>query len=297
MFNLLSAGFYRIRKNKVFWGSMFVMAVWSVIICVEHWKNFMADYDGVLDEVSFMDSMFQGQSMMILALAVFVSIFLGTEYGDGTIRNKLIAGHTRGNIYFSQFLVSSGACILVYLVSIGVAALLGFILLGGTDMPPETVLLYCGTGALMCIADAAIFTWIAMAAGSKTVGAVICLLTGVFFFSGAGAVYEPLSWEEYFYQPKAVYEATLDKTKGETSVVVIGEDEDTEMVKLPNPYYISGNTRKYYEFLLDCNPVGQAVQLGDLDLERPLNVIIYDLVEIVLCCGAGMVLFCRKDLK
>ena len=299
MFNLLSAGFYRIRKNRLLWSCVLIMAVWSVILCVGYWKNFVADYDGGLDEVSFMDSLFPTLSLVIMVFAVLVSIFLGTEYSDGTIRNKVTAGHTRGSIYLSQFIVSTAACLTVYLLSLGVSALLGFLLLGGTDMPSTKILIYCGTGVLMCVVDAAVFTLITMTAGNKAAGAVICLLASFFLAAGAGTVYGPLSQEEYFYQPRAVYEA-MQGNNG-TEVVVMGGDTEMEeengMVKIPNPLYISGQKRKIFEFLLDCNPVGQAVQLSELELERPINVAVYDLTEIVICCAAGMLLFCKKDLK
>lgn len=235
---------------------------------------------------------------IILIFSVFVSLFLGAEYSDGTIRNKITAGHTRSSIYLSQFIVSAAACLTVYLICLGTSALLGFILLGGTDMPLTTILLYCVTGVLMCAADAAVFTLITMTAGNKAAGAVICLLTVIFLAVGAEVVYVPLSEEEYYYQPRAVYEAMQEKNG--TSVVIgaeSGTDEENDMVKIPNPLYISGQKRKVFEFLLDCDPVGQAVQLGSLELERPLNVIIYDITEIVICCAAGMLLFYKKDLK
>lgn len=127
-----------------------------------------------------MDSLFPTLSAVIMVFAVFVSIFLGTEYGDGTIRNKIIAGHTRNHIYLSQFIVSAAACLTIYLVTLGISAPLGFLLLGGTEMPLPAIFLYCGTGALMCVTDAALFTLITMTVGNKSAGAVICLLAAVF---------------------------------------------------------------------------------------------------------------------
>lgn len=43
-----------------------------------------------------------------IVMAMFVSFFLGTEYGDGAIRNKLMVGHKRRDIY----LVNFAACLL-----------------------------------------------------------------------------------------------------------------------------------------------------------------------------------------
>lgn len=297
MFNLLSAGLYRVRKNRLFWVCALVMAAWSAVICVGSWKNALADYGAALDGASFMDSLFPTLSAFTLMSALFVSIFLGTEYSDGTVRNKVTAGHAKGSIYLSQFAVSAAACLAIYLIVLGISAPLGFLLLGGTDMPPAKILLYCGVGALMCSADAALFTLASMSVGNKAAGTAICLLTAFFLSAAAAAVYEPLSQEEYYYQPREVYEAMQGKS--ETSVVVMGNgtDGENDMVKLPNPLYVSGRKRKVLEFLLDCNPAGQAMQLSCLELERPLNAALYGLIEITLCCGAGMALFQKKDLK
>ena len=53
-----------------------------------------------IDEALFQFPMIHG-----VMLAAFVPLFLGADYSDGTIRNKLIAGHRRSGIYLSDLLV------------------------------------------------------------------------------------------------------------------------------------------------------------------------------------------------
>ena len=98
MSNLFSAGLYRLRKSKVFWLALIFMAVISVILCVEMARNAVTD-----PNITFADGMFSNQAVMNLVMAVFVTLFLGTEYSDRTIRNKIISGHSRSTIYLAAF--------------------------------------------------------------------------------------------------------------------------------------------------------------------------------------------------
>ncbi|MGY3662454.1 MAG: hypothetical protein ACXAHE_00930 [Roseburia sp. 1XD42-69] len=43
-------------------------------------------------------------------------MFLGTDYSDGTIRNKLTVGHTRTNIYLANLIVTFAAGLLIMCV-------------------------------------------------------------------------------------------------------------------------------------------------------------------------------------
>lgn len=84
MSRLLRADFARLWKTKSFWvcvGFTFVISV------------FGAALTGVL--------FFTG---------IFAALFLGTDYADGTIRNKIVTGRTRMEIYLSNLVtVSAGS--------------------------------------------------------------------------------------------------------------------------------------------------------------------------------------------
>lgn len=282
MLNLISAGFYKMRKSRVFLICMLLVNIWSAFLTVQVHFNSLAE----TIPYTFEDGLFAIETIMILVTSVFVSLFFGTEYSDGTIRNKLIGGYTRGQIYLSQFFINAAACLLVYLSSLCLSGILGFILMGAEGVSAAKLAVYMIAGAGMCITDAALFTFLTVSVGTKAGASVAGLLLAFSLLCGAMVVHDKLSQEEYMYIPKGA---------GEEAVSVI--TEDTELIKVPNPYYVSGTKRKALEFLLDINPSGQAVQLAQLELPRPGAVMLCDAALTVLFCSLGVFIFRKKDLK
>lgn len=82
MYKLLNAGFARIKKNKVFWGTIIVSLAVALITIFKY---------GLNDLEFNVDSLICGYTNIIgLVIAIFTSIFVGTEYDYGTIRNKIV---------------------------------------------------------------------------------------------------------------------------------------------------------------------------------------------------------------
>lgn len=73
-------------------------ALYSAINCLYEVSKF--GYEATLDNFFF------DYATYILVLgAIFCSLFIGTEYSDGTIRNKLIMGYSRQKIYCANLIV------------------------------------------------------------------------------------------------------------------------------------------------------------------------------------------------
>ena len=100
MNKLLSADFTRLWKNKVFWlgaACMALLACW--IICIGYGQNVRWADDDIGFEPNRLDAyLFQFAPMIGGFAAVIISLFLGADYSDGTIRNKLIVGSRRRDI-------------------------------------------------------------------------------------------------------------------------------------------------------------------------------------------------------
>ena len=79
MYKLLKAGFFRLKKDIIFWLFIFITVVIAVFTLFTHEK------DIVLDTIIDNFIMYTG-----LIIGIFVSIFVGKEYSEGIIRNKII---------------------------------------------------------------------------------------------------------------------------------------------------------------------------------------------------------------
>ena len=95
MTKVLSANFMRLKKDKVFWIGLVFMFAAGIFFPVMRYMDMKQT--GTINPI---DNAFLGCVLFIgIIMAVFCSLFIGTEYSDGTIRNKVIVGQNRNAIY------------------------------------------------------------------------------------------------------------------------------------------------------------------------------------------------------
>jgi len=103
MRKLISASFARLWRDNIFWAlniGMFGFALYYTSSYVFRLYNISAqDIRPTLD-----NSFFYFVFIIGLLCAVFAALFLGVEYGDGVIRNKLIVGRRRIEVYLANLL-------------------------------------------------------------------------------------------------------------------------------------------------------------------------------------------------
>ena len=107
MRKLLSADLFRIFHSKWFWlclGGMIAMSVGFLFM-----QYTAVDYTVPLSRVIFLPMSFYG-----VTVAAMVSLFVGEDFSDGFIRNKIIAGHSRFSVFASNLVVCWLACALIY---------------------------------------------------------------------------------------------------------------------------------------------------------------------------------------
>lgn len=288
MRKLLSAEFSRLFHSLIFRICVLFSAGLAVFSILMRWLDVQknAELYAQLD-VSYSNAdglVFIGGLYLIFAAAVCIGIFVGTEYSDGTIRNKLMVGHTRRDIWFSKLLVCAVASVVIHMLYILTALAFGGIMLGGTTMKLSQILLCSLASVTAMLALTAFLLLFSMLIQSKAVGSVVCLITVILMLFVTLTIYQKLSAPEYY----DAYQYTPDS----------GETVSVEKEK--NPHYLTGTKRKVYEFLDTTLPVSQLFTIGRNEGDGPENLgwmIGSDFVIMIASTGAGILVFRERNLK
>ncbi len=283
MSKLLSTEFRRLFKSSLYKWCMLLSGVLSAVLIILRWRDVCessAAYANLPAEYSKADDMlFMGSLFMLFVIAIFTGMFAGTEYSDGTIRNKLIVGHKRSSIYISKLVVCSTANIILHAISVIVAWGLGSLLLG-VDMQYGELLTRTCMLFFIIISMTALMLLFAMLIQSKSIGSVACLSFMIIMILAAGYVQNRLDTPEYYGGYIYVDEET---------------NEYIEEGQQKNPSYLSGKKREVYEIVFDVLPTGQMLQVC---YRSPKNsIMLYDVIILIGAASAGIVLFKKKNLK
>lgn len=274
MSRLLYAGLYRLKKNKVYWSSFAVILVYGTFIYVSQYHNMRKyDFEFTLETVFFQFAMLMG-----VVTAVVVSMNVGTEYGDGTIRNKLVLGLSRTQIYLSNFLIQAIGAVGITVCAYLLGCAMGIPMFGMPKLSAGMMFQIGIVTILLCVAYVSIFNMITMNISSKSNAAVFCILLafGMMFF--AAYLINCLSQPEYIEQ-----------------MVMKNGQMVTETVK--NIHYLTGMKRELYQNLSELLPSGQAMHVAGMTIAHPVRMMVYSLVMTVVTTICGIGLFLKKDIK
>ena len=274
MNKLLSAGFIRLRKDKIFWIALIFMFGAGVFFPVMRYMDMQqSGYINNIDNGFFACALFIG-----IVMAVFCSLFIRTEYSDGTIRNKVVIGQKRTSIYLSNLIICAIVSVVMCAAFFIVYLCIGIPLLGFFEMDIKSVLLFTLSVFVLAIAFASIFTLISMLNHNKAITAVVCILLA-FLLLFAGAQLNKMLNEP------------------ETNMGMAMTENGMETQELPNPKYLDEDARKVVQFFYDLLPGGQAIQCASGEVVNLTLLPVYSLLIIVLTSSVGLCLFKRKELK
>ena len=202
-----------------------------------------------------------------LIAAPLLSLHLGTDYSDNTLRNKLIVGHTRAEVYLADVLTCVIATVgldVLYLILSGLLCVYPILGMSG-------VLLRVSFGQMLAWVAVALLARAAWAAaiklavtllGNKTTASIAGLLL---VLAAAGAC-------------------------------AFGFHELEYLARHPEAANLEART-SFWRLAVDVLPTGQYLQVSRLDTPNLWRMPLLSLAVTAVSIGAGLFLFRRKDLK
>lgn len=273
MLKLMRADFARLFKSRAYW----VCVILSSAVCI---LNIVSGYIASKESVQSIATFLVGDSSNnMLFTAIFVSLFIGTDHACGTIRNKLIVGHSRTAVYLSNLVVTCAAALAMRVISWSCQLIFGFAAGGKIGMNAGELGLDMLITVLMLFASCTIFTLIGMMISSKSTNTVISIVSVIALIIGCALI------KQFLDQPEMTHDTIITDHGIEVSDMY------------PNPMYVSGTARDILTAVNDILPGGQAIQLEMRSLHEPKRMPLWSLGVTAVVTAAGLILFRKKDLK
>ncbi|GHV27958.1 hypothetical protein FACS18948_6220 [Clostridia bacterium] len=157
--NIIKSEFYKLKKSKLFYVCMLVCATIPAILAIAIQVGVQTrgaeGMTAILEDISGATFLAEtlGLALLPSVMAVFVSLFVSSEFHSGTIKNYVSKGFNRVQIYLSKLLVSGVAVLAIYFVHIAISLTLGTALWGfdpsGTTAVSNVVTMILGEGLLL----------------------------------------------------------------------------------------------------------------------------------------------------
>ena len=279
MTKLLRAGIRRYIKSSIFWITLAGLMLLGILGAAENGPQASSDD---LYLIGFM-----------ILLSAMIALSIGREFGHGAMRNKLVTGYTKSQLFLVEWLLATVLCVLLFLVSALPFLILNYPIL--KTIPTEALVksvvgLFLGT---LVVITACVTICCLIHRRAVSVVVVLLFIIGLLFLSIY--IYDQLERPEY-----------LD--------IYISNGALLEESSKPNPAYISGFRREVYLFLHHINPFGQIIEYANIlspyftphvvklsipeEEMRILNTApVYSLGAMIaaVCCGYGF--FRKKNIK
>ncbi len=271
MTSLIRSHLVRLWKTPVFLLALLVMLPYGLGLC----NSAVGDFASGVIRPGLWGQPLCGFGLLAgFVLAAVFSLFFGSEYADGTIRNKLIAGHGRVSVYLATLAAGLLAALGLYGVYLLAWAPRIPWMLQNFPAPEPGKLALCLAGTVLLLAgQCSVCVMFCMLVQRRAVLAVVLLLLMVFSLFAA-------------IQGQDAYETA---TAGGTQLM-IDETGQKQWV-----FHEPGQAGPAVTFLYDFLPVCQAYRYMELDAAPVMPA--YSAGLTALTTAMGLILFKRKDIR
>lgn len=237
----------------------------------------------------------------ILLFSAFLCITIGREHSDGTIRNKIICGHTKIKVIVSELIMA-----ILYAAAAFVCTMLPFFLVSAkcyVAIPLWEMVKIALCFLLIYIAGAVIAAVLAMCIDNRAIAVTVTFGVMMGLYVGGSIIDDKLNAPQYL-------EITSYDEEGQEA-----EEKESEKQKVPNDKYIANEAvRGILSFLNRINPEmnlyysceyissSDSIALGVVGLleecsQRENQFLSGSAGFILMIFALGVCIFGRKDLK
>ena len=181
------------------------------------------------------------------------------------MRNKLVVGHNRTEIYFANYIVSLAGTLTMLVFGVVLVFAVGLPLGAVTENGFVELLLL---ELLFAFVVTALYVFIAMCIQSKSSALTVGIILGMVMLVANIVTAQMLAEPEYIYTP--------------------------DQPPVSNPNYLSGTRRVVYEAADTILPCSALVEYnGEIETDK----VIAEVCETVIFTAAGVFIFRKRDLK
>ena len=289
MIELLRFEYYRLFKSKVVW-LLVAFAALVPILAAAGMQFIMVELgaEGEIDEI--IESVSQVRfftwycisyfyERLPLVLALFVPLFIGRDYKDGVIRNKLISGHTRMEIFASTIIVQASLAVVLSVIYVLVGIVAMACTSFGVDLNRGEMFGRAFTLLLSLVATTVLFAVISLLIKSRAGTVVICIAFvfsfGMFSLLSTNFAYSSKMVHEYV----SIYNEMIEETpvQGGYDSFYYGAQEKVKESDYLNvgwyighPIFLTTNASLGDEFV--GNLTGGLSLMGDSMFEYPKKI-------------------------
>lgn len=281
MIRLLHANFYRLKKNKVFIGIIIITIIASFVMVFDTYQGNIANEKYNMTKTPIDRTYIIYINIISFLIAIFVSIFVGTDYSDGTIRNKIIVGHSRKNIYLSNLIISIVVGLVLEIIHLTIVTIIGMPLIGKIQMNVLDFLYIILNMILLIIVFSSIFNFISMLCSNVTLSTVGSLLLILIMY---------------------VFCMSISVVANSTKELKIQDfDENGNLITqyIEDKNYPGDFNKNLCKTVINILPTGQAMELSDVNIDmKEIKIYpLYSLGGIIIINVLGIYMFNKKELK
>ncbi len=273
MLNLLRSDLSRLFRLTSFWGFVIITATMNIM------SNATTNVEfDIFEELEFLCAglMIQG--------AVIIGNLIGSDYTHGTIRNKTIAGHSRAEIFFSNWITSFICMIILTVESYSLTVIAGLMFKGTYTTDTTTTMTFLGLTMLFLLVCTAFFTFLYMTVFSQSASMTAGVIAAGFVIIATAAAISDLI------EPKYI-DAETAQTMISYDIPVEQDPEDPTRYLNPNYSDEGSATSRRIDVL---SPISHIIAPRDERL--PANIAAM-CTEFIVFTAVGFIIFRRRDVK